>query len=192
MKNILKIDIIMITIISFIGFCVEDIWMIFRHGILDNRNMYLPFLLGYGLLVVAIYYIFGTPRKVFNRIEIKKPLNYLVYFLVCFFVVSIGELLLGITVEKLLGYSYWNYSTIPLHITKYTSIPTSIGFALIITLFMNFIYEPIRIKISKIVNKIPVIVIILILIVLLIDFVLSFRTMYLNNGRNIVWLIRFR
>lgn len=192
MKNNLKIDIIMITVISFIGFCVEDIWMIFRYGILDNRNMYLPFLLGYGLLVVAIYYIFGTPRKTFNKIEIKKPFNYIVYFLICAFIVSIGELLLGITVEKLLGYSYWDYSTIPFHITKYTSIPTSIGFGLIITLFMNFTYEPIRIKISKIVNKIPVIVIILILIVLLIDFVLSFRTMYLNNGRNIVWLIRFR
>lgn len=192
MKNNLKTDIIMISIISFIGFCVEDIWMVFRHGILDNRNMYLPFLLGYGLLVLAIYYIFGTPKKIFNKIEIKSPLNYIVYFLICSLVVSVGELLLGITVEKLLGYSYWNYSTIPLHITKYTSIPTSLGFGIIITLFMDFVYDPLRRKINKVSNKIPLILVIIIAIVLLVDLIWGFRMMWINNGRNIVWLINFR
>ena len=191
-SNTIKTDIIMLTIISFIGFCFEDIWMIFRHGVLDNRNMYLPFLFGYGLLILVLYYIFGTPKNLFNKYKIKGFKKYIIYFLISMVIVSIGELLLGICVEKFLGYSYWNYSTIPLHITKYTSIPTSIGFALVITLFMNYIFEPLRNKISKKVDKIPLIIVLLMLIVLLIDFFISFKTMYDNVGRNIVWQIRFR
>ena len=185
-SNTIKTDIIMLTIISFIGFCFEDIWMIFRHGVLDNRNMYLPFLFGYGLLILVLYYIFGTPKNLFNKYKIKGFKKYIIYFLISMIIVSIGELLLGICVEKFLGYSYWNYSTIPLHITKYTSIPTSIGFALVITLFMNYIFEPLRDTISKKVDKIPLIIVLLMLIVLLIDFFISFKTMYDNIGRNII------
>ena len=191
-SNIIKTDIIMLTIISFIGFCFEDIWMMFRHGVLDNRNMYLPFLFGYGLLILVLYYIFGTPKNLFNKYKIKGFKKYIIYFLISMIIVSIGELLLGICVEKFLGYSYWNYSTIPLHITKYTSIPTSIGFALVITLFMNYVFEPLRDTISKKVDKIPLIIVLLMLIVLLIDLFISFKTMYDNVGRNILWQIRFR
>lgn len=64
MKQItIKEDIIMVIIIAFIGFCFEDLWMLFRYSVIDNRNMYLPFLLGYGLFVVLIYYLIGTPKK---------------------------------------------------------------------------------------------------------------------------------
>ena len=190
-KNI-KTDIIMLIIVSFIGFCFEDIWMFFRHGLLDNRNMYLPFLLGYGIFIIALYYILGTPSKLFNKLELKRPKSTIIYFLICVVLVSIGELLLGLFVEKTGGYSYWDYSTIPLHITKYTSIPTSIGFALIITLFMDFIYIPLRNKIEKLSDKIPFIIVIIILITLIIDFFVSFKTMYTNNGNNTLWLFKFR
>lgn len=188
----IKTDIIMLTILSFIGFCLEDIWMIFRHGYLDNRNMYLPCLLGYGLFAVALYYIIGTPNNLFNKIELKKTKGTIIYFLICFVLVSIGELLLGLFVEKTGGFSYWDYTSIPLHVTKYTSVPTSIGFALIITVFMNYIFLPLRNKINKIVDKIPLFVVILILLALIIDFIISFKTMYTNNGSNLLWKINFR
>lgn len=188
----IKTDIIMLTILSFIGFCLEDIWMIFRHGYLDNRNMYLPCLLGYGLFAVALYYIIGTPNNLFNKIELKKTKGTIIYFLICFVLVSIGELLLGLFVEKTGGFSYWDYTSIPLHVTKYTSVPTSIGFALIITVFMNYIFLPLRNKINKIVDKIPLFIVILILLALIIDFIISFKTMYTNNGSNLLWKINFR
>lgn len=188
----IKTDIIMLTILSFIGFCLEDIWMIFRHGYLDNRNMYLPCLLGYGLFAVTLYYIIGTPNNLFNKIELKKTKGTIIYFLICFVLVSIGELLLGLFVEKTGGFSYWDYTSIPLHVTKYTSVPTSIGFALIITVFMNYIFLPLRNKINKIVDKIPLFLVILILVALIIDFIISFKTMYTNNGSNLLWKINFR
>ncbi len=191
-KNNIKTDVIMIIIISFIGYWFEDIWMVIRHGVLDNRNMYLPFLLGYGLFILALYYIVGSPKKIFNKLELKTPVSLLVYFLICFILVSVGELLLGLFVEKTGGYSYWDYSSIPLHITKYTSVPTSCGFALVITLFMNYIFVPLRNKISNIVNKIPTSIVIILLLALVIDFFVSFRNMYTNNGKNTLWQIFFR
>jgi len=191
-KNSVKTDMIMIVIISFIGYWFEDLWMLIRHGVLDNRNMYLPFLIGYGLAIVGIYYVIGTPKKILNRYELKTPLNLIIYTLIMMFIVSIGEVILGTTVESVLGYKYWDYSSIPLHITTYTSIPTSIGFGIVITLFMNYIYEPLRNKIDKISYRIPMIIFIILIIVFIIDNFLSFRQMYINGGRNIVWLIRFR
>lgn len=191
-KNSIKTDMIMIVIISFIGYWFEDLWMLIRHGVLDNRNMYLPFLIGYGLAVVGIYYVIGTPKKILNRYELKTPLNLIVYALIMMFIVSIGEVILGTTVENVLGYKYWDYSTIPLHITKYTSIPTSIGFGIVITLFMNYIYEPLRKKIDKVSYRIPMVVFIVLIIVFIIDNYLSFRQMHINGGRNMVWLINFR
>jgi uncharacterized membrane protein len=57
--------------------------------------------------------------------------------------VSIGELLLGIFTEKFVGIIYWDYSWIPFHMTRYTSLPTSLGFACIIYFFMNHCFTPI-------------------------------------------------
>lgn len=191
-SNTLKTNIIMLTIVSFIGYCFEDIWMMVRHGVLDNRNMYLPFLLGYGVFIIALYYIFGTPNKLFNKIELKRPVSTIIYYLLCVILVSIGELLLGLFVEKTGGFSYWDYSSIPLHITKYTSIPTSLGFAAIITVFMDFVFLPLRDKISKVVDKIPMILVILIAIILVVDFTASFKNMYTNDGKNTLWNFNIR
>ena len=55
--------IIMIAVISFLGFILENVWLAFTKGFIDNRNMGAPFLLGYGLFVVAIYFVIGTPQN---------------------------------------------------------------------------------------------------------------------------------
>ncbi len=116
-----------ILICSFIGFIMENVWLIFRYGYFDNRNMNIPFLLGYGLAVVAIYKLIGIPKEM---PDIK-------YFATVFLLVSAGEILLGKTVEKVCHIYYWDYSKLPLHLTRYTSLFTSIGFALAISIFMR-------------------------------------------------------
>ena len=188
----IKEDFIMIMIISFLGFIVEEIWMLFRYSTLDNRNMFFPFLLGYGLFVVLLYHIVGIPKKIFNKYKFDKTKSFIVYMIICFFLVSIGEILLGFFVEKTGHFYYWNYSSIPLHFTKYTSVPTSLGFALIITLFMNYAYVPLLKKIKKNDKKIPIFVIVFIMCLLVLDFNFSFKKMYNNRGRNTVWSIHLR
>lgn len=128
---------IMAAIISFLGFIVENIWLAVTKGYVNNRNMNAPFLLGYGLLVISLFFVLGTPEEMaqwgmFKGIR-TKWIRYMLYFVCSFVVVSIGEILLGTIVEKLCGIEYWNYASLPMHITKYTSVPTSIGFASMIT-----------------------------------------------------------
>ena len=36
-----------IAFISFLGFCVENLWLAITKGYMDNRNMLFPFLFGY-------------------------------------------------------------------------------------------------------------------------------------------------
>ncbi len=82
---------LLIALILFMGFWVENIWIAVTKGYIDNRNFRLPFLLGYGLFVVGFALCFGTPDNV------------------------------------------------PLKLSKYTAIPTSIAFAFMVTFFMDYL-----------------------------------------------------
>lgn len=183
----LKVDIIMVILISFFGFCFENIWMLFRHSLVDNRNMFLPFLLGYGLFVVALYHIFGVPDRILNKYKINSPVRYVIYMAIIFVLVSVGEIALGFFVEWVCGFHYWDYTSIPLHLTRYTSIPTSIGFALVISLFMGYAFIPLQKMIKKKSKKVPILILVFILAILIIDMNFSFKKMKVNKGHNRIW-----
>lgn len=138
--------IMIVIIVSFAGFWVENIFTAYRKGVMTNRNMILPFLLGYGLSILGLYLAFGTPDapKFFgNTLNFSSNFwSFIYYFFVSFLCVCIGEMTLGSLTELLCGIIWWNYTDIPLHISKYTSVPTSLGFSAIITLFMKFLFDP--------------------------------------------------
>ncbi|MBQ5332468.1 MAG: hypothetical protein J6K92_04325, partial [Oscillospiraceae bacterium] len=54
---------IMLALISFLGFLLENLWLAATKGFVDNRNMRLPFLMGYGVLVTGMYLLLGTPEN---------------------------------------------------------------------------------------------------------------------------------
>lgn len=185
---------IMTAIVSFLGFILENIWLMFTKGYIDNRNMGTPFLLGYGILIIGFYLLIGGPQNItltanFITSKFKKYIKYIIYFFLAMVVVSLCEVLLGQFVEKTFGFEYWNYSHIPMHITKYTSIPTSAGFAFIITFFMGHCFYPIL----QIVNKISVpareFLGIVFTFILLADFFTSFYKMYKHKTLNVKWTI---
>ena len=139
---------IMTAIISFLGFALENIWLAARKGYMDNRNMFAPFLLGYGVAVMGFYLLLGTPQnprtyvnKLNDKIENNVGMRIAAYFIITFVCVSLGEIILGKMIEKSCHIILWDYTSIPLHITRYTSIPTSIGFTVIITVFMDCFFE---------------------------------------------------
>ena len=98
---------LMAALISFLGFVVENLWLALTKGYINNRNMNTPFLLGYGMLVLAIYFLLGTPQKMSlpesMRKRQKKNRNDLLYFLCAMLFVCVGEIILGIAVENLCG-----------------------------------------------------------------------------------------
>lgn len=142
---------ILIAVMSFLGFIIENSWLLITKGCINNRNMNLPFLLGYGLAVVAIYFLIGTPEKMVilghYQVKYKRRIRVMLYFLICMLCVSVGEIVLGTFTEKVCHIHYWDYTWIPMHITKYTSIPTSAGFAAGITIIMQRIFPWIMAKI---------------------------------------------
>ncbi|MCC8070043.1 MAG: putative ABC transporter permease [Ruminococcus sp.] len=188
--------ILMATIVSFLGFVVENVWLTFTKGYIDNRNMALPFLLGYGLAIVTLFILLGTPRcsTFFDRLPFLdtsfKRISF--YFLCAFFFVCVAEILLGTLIEKTCHIVLWNYSRFTLHITKYTSIPTSSGFAFIITFFMDKCFTPIMDAISQIDYETSKDISIVFLALMVCDFCVNSFKMFKNKSLNPIWRIDLR
>ena len=130
---------VMLTLVSFLGFLIENTWIVLTEGFVDNRNMNAPFLIGYGVIVLLIYRFMGTPEQLTGILQFARGWTrhgrISLYFLTSFFVVCSVEILTGYVVEKVCSLYYWSYEALPLHITRYTSLPTSVSFAFLIVFF---------------------------------------------------------
>lgn len=104
--------------------------------------------------------------------------------------VSVGEVLLGTIVERLCGIEYWNYASLPMHVTKYTSVPTSAGFASKITFFMGKCFTPLMDLIGRLDFPGLRAVSILLMVVMALDFFYSFRQMIMSKDFYLKWQVR--
>lgn len=184
---------IMVALISFLGFVVENLWLAVTKGYMNNRNMNMPFLLGYGLLVLLLFFALGTPEElvqwgILGKVRSRKG-RYTVYFACSFIAVCIGEIILGMLVERSCGIEYWNYMNLPMHITKYTSVPTSISFAFLITFFMGKCFRPLMEWISRLDSPGLRSVSINLVIIMAVDFFYSFYRMFTTKNFYLKWQI---
>ena len=171
----------LVIVVSFLGFCLENIWMLFRKGVIDNRNMNFPFLIGYGFAILFIYFVMGVPSK--EKLWI--------FFLACFLIVSVGEIILGYSVEKFCGIHYWDYTLLPLHFTRYTSLFTSIGFSAIITLFFYYCFTPLMNYVKDHDSYMDHVIVVSVLAAMVIDFLYSFKYMHENQALYKSWILHF-
>lgn len=187
---------IMMVIVSFLGFFAENVWLAITNGYINNRNMNLPFLLGYGLAMLAIYLLFGIPSQMtfFSRFSVKAPkgMKIFLYFLCVMLCVSLGEIILGTATERFCCIEYWNYEWLPLHITKYTSIPTSLGFAAIVTVFMDRIFPPLMNEIARFDGKVVHVTALVLITVLVIDFLYCYGHMMKTHDFYRKWKVPIR
>lgn len=182
--------VLMIALLSFMGWLSENIFIGITQGFMNNRNMYFPFLLGYGLFMIVLYAVIGTPGDfIFSKNVKNMRTKYLVYFTFIFLMVSVCEVTLGTVVEKMCGFVYWDYSSIPFHFTKFTSVPTSTGFALFITFFMGKCFVPLMDLLSLIPDKISTPLSIILGIIMIADYGASFYKMYIRHQKNLLWKI---
>ncbi len=192
LNNIVALFLI-IAIVSFLGFWVENIWLSITKGYMDNRNMRLPFLLGYGLAMVAIFGMFGTPQAPrFFHIPISIDSTFgrsAIYFGITCLCVMVGEIALGTFVEKTTGIVWWNYTRLPLHITKYTSIPTTLAFGGLITTFMGCFFSPLYTYFSHSNSKVWMMVAFVLMALMVIDFMMSAIGMFKTKELLKIWKI---
>ncbi len=192
-KTKLAATCLLMTLVSFGGFCFESIFVAITDRYIDNRNMVLPFLLGYGLAMTAIYFIFGTPASptfLGHKLSFKNSfLNWLYYFAVVFLFISVGECLWGTCVELFFDVTWWDYSQIPLHFTKFTSVPTSIGFTVPILLFMHFFYLPLYNAFQRLNKKLLYTLAVIFMVLLCSDFIFCAVRMYQTHDFLILWRV---
>lgn len=146
---------------SIFGFFLETIMF----AIIDLHNqsgflhlIWTPFY-GIGVLVSILLFNIVKKPKIGN---IKKVI---LLGILLFISLTLVEYIGGILLELLFGYSLWSYLHVPLHINKYISIPTSLGWVA-----FSFLYLYVIRKYSdKIVSKIPRFITISFLIIFIID-----------------------
>lgn len=148
-KKIYGVNITTLLLISyiagFIGWVVENIACAVNLHYIDDRHQLFPVLAAYSFGIFILFFVLGTPdeMRIFSH-KIKKRnndlLNNLFYFIIIFFLILVGEMSVGLFFEHVLGIVTWNYNHIPLHITQYTSIPTTFGFSIGVCILMKFIF----------------------------------------------------
>lgn len=187
---------IMMCIVSFLGFFAENVWLAITNGYVNNRNMNLPFLLGYGLAMLAIYLLFGIPSQMtfFSKFSVRacRVGKLFLYFLCVMLCVSVGEIILGTVTEKLCCIEYWNYEWLPLHVTKYTSVPTSVGFAAMVTFFMDRVFPPLMSEIARVDGKILHAAALILVTILVADFMYCYGYMMKNHDLYRTWKVPTR
>ena len=144
---------------AFLGWWVENLFRLIAAGVFDSRHQLLPFIPVYGAGFFAIYALLGTPsgmriggKPVFPGTGRKKgALRGALYAATLFLLILISEMATGLFFEKAFGIKGWNYTSIPLHITRYTSVPTAAAFTAGIFLLMRFAFFPA----VRLVDRIP-------------------------------------
>ena len=190
--NILALCMV-VAVVSFMGFVVENVWLAATKGYMDNRNMCFPFLIGYGIGMLLILCILGTPRKLWilgKTIWIQnKIVRMVAYFLGVMVCICVGEICLGTFVEKVCHFCWWDYTALPLHITRYTSIPTSTMFSCLVTLFMQHCLEPLFLFFVKWDYDVLRTAAIVLMGIMIGDYLYNAYLMYRNKGMVRRWRI---
>ena len=189
---------LMVIFGGIIGFIIECFATGISKGYIDSRFQRLPCILGYGLMILALYLLFGTPNKMRilkNEIFTNKknlPIKHFLYFLIVTTFIFFCEWGAGELFELLIGVGLWDYSNIPLHIGQYVCLPFALGFGAGAYVFMAFIFSPIM---SLLENKMPMNIALIIFFVIgtpvVIDFITT--TVIICSGRvpRIIWRINF-
>ena len=140
------------------GFIIECFATGISKGYIDSRFQRLPCILGYGIVVILLYLVFGTPNKTrfFKKGNLprqeKRSWAAFSLFLDCYPIHLFRRMGRGGIVRIINGAVLWNYSDVPLHIGKYVCLPFTLGFGAGAYVFMAFIFTPFM---NLLENKMP-------------------------------------
>ncbi len=135
---------------ALLGWVAENAVKLISSGTMDNRFHFLPFIFPYGLAFLAMHIILGDTddigicgRKLFKKRTLKTKLasNLIYISVVCFFV-FVGELGVGNIYELATGASLWDYSSQPLHLTKYVCLSSALGYGFGAYFIMKVMFYP--------------------------------------------------
>lgn len=142
---------LMMIICAGLGWIAENTVKLISSGIMDNRFHVLPFIFPYGFAFLAMQFFLGDTddlsffgKRIFKKKNFKTAIasNVIYVTTVCFFV-FIGELAVGNLYELATGASLWDYSSQPLHLTKYVCLSSALGYGVGAYIIMKVFYYPV-------------------------------------------------
>ena len=105
-------------VMSHFGWVFEMLFFFFCFGIIADRGFItLPLCPIYGITLVLIYYLIGTPQKggvLLSRVKCTG-LRTLAYFAIATLIPTLSELVSGEIMEKISGRVLWDYSGMALN-----------------------------------------------------------------------------
>lgn len=133
---------------SFVGFIHENLLTILKGDLILRQGLiYGPFIVIYGIGLVAFYYIFSYLKSRSNFDKKSRLAQFFFVFLVGFLVGGITEYLSSYIQEKAFGTISWDYSNLMLDLNGRTSLFHSIFWGLM-SLFFYEILLPILTRMS--------------------------------------------
>ncbi len=133
--------------LSFLGWLFESTLALLHTGSLGNAGaLSLPLCPIYASSLLGLYFLAGTPdrgRGILKNVAGKRLLWGL-YLALAFVLPTLAELAVGTLFEHFFGMKLWDYSHIPLNYKGYICFFVSAVWAVLIFLFMKFLFMPIK------------------------------------------------
>lgn len=183
--------ILLFAAVSFIGWCAEQLYFLVRwHDLCDRGFLTLPFCTIYGFCLSFVYLLLGTPRGGRLRPLFEKTKNlenagkilaqtglFALYFLAAAFIPTAVEFFVALLFDKGCHAALWDYSYKTFSLFGYVSLDQTILWGVLITLAMQFLWDPMYSALENIPQRAAKIAAVTTVSVLLADFIF-----------NIVWL----
>lgn len=141
---------LLMILMAAVGWLAENTVKLVSQGVIDNRYHILPFIFPYGLAFLAMHIALGDTdaltvfgKKVFKeKTRRTAVLSNIIYVSVVCFFVFVGELAVGNFYELATGAVLWDYSALPLCLTKYVCLFSVIGYGVGAYLLMKLVFYP--------------------------------------------------
>lgn len=183
--------------ISFAGWCFEKIARIIAYGADGDRGfLTLPLCPIYGISVVAIFLLCGTPTELsgpigsrIRRTSLWKRLvkgkrwrKYAFYFVFVTVVSTAAELIVGLA-TKPFGIMLWDYSDKAFNFLGIICPSFSLLWGTLITLFMGFLWKPLYGMFSRLSRKTTVTAALTLSFAVAVDFTVNVIYALATGGR---------
>lgn len=136
-------------LLSFLGWAFETAVVYFSCGRITDRGfLTLPFCPIYGCSIVFVYLLLGTPDECRIKGGSSKQKKFL-YACLCLFMPTAMEFLIGFLFDKTLHCRLWDYSYYKYNLFGYICLRNSIIWAVLLFVFMKWIFPKIKERIGK-------------------------------------------
>ncbi len=151
-RNIPKI--LIFLMVSCLGWIMETLACAIQFGqYLDRGFLHLPFCTIYGVCILAIDLLMGTPGEggILLRWCQKRGLRYVLYTLLAMLIPTAAELVTGVTFEKVFGVRLWDYTWHRFDYLGYVSLEMALVWGVGVWAIMGLVYP----RLEKLVARIP-------------------------------------